>query len=146
MNRASKALIVTVVAMLGTWGCAQGPANSHAPQAERLRALEGKCVKLEEDYRAVAGARDQFRKRVAALEEERGKLQQELAAQNALRRERDELRRQVATRTSERDALQARCDRLKKGLQNLLGQDDAAAPASTPPVTSAAGSTTGAMN
>ena len=60
-----------------SWGCAQGPANPHAAQAERLHALEGKCGKLEEDYRAVAGARDQFRKRVAALEEERGKLQQE---------------------------------------------------------------------
>jgi hypothetical protein len=137
MNRASKALIVVVVAALGIWGCAQGPANSHAVQAERLRSLEGKCVKLEEDYRAVAGARDQFRKRVAALEEERGKLQQELAVQKVVEQERDELRRQVTTRTGERDALQTRCDRLKKGLQSLLGQDDAAAPASTPPVTSA---------
>jgi TolA-binding protein len=143
MNRASKALIVVAVAALGIWGCAQGPANSHAAQAERLRALEGKCGKLEEDYRAVAGARDQFRKRVATLEEERGKLQQELAVQNALLQERDELRRQVASRTGERDALQARCDRMKKGLQSLLGQDDAAAPASTPPVTSAAEVTQG---
>src|SRR5437879_6265175 len=108
MNRASKALIVVVVATLGIWGCAQGPTNSHAAQGERLRALEGKCGKLEEDYRAVAGARDQFRKRVAALEEERGKLQQELAVQNAILQERDELRRQVATRTTERDALQTR--------------------------------------
>src|SRR5262249_39717076 len=137
MNRGSKALIVVVVAVLGIWGCAQGPGNSHA-QAERLRALEGKCGKLEEDYRAVAGARDQFRKRAAALAEERGKLQQERAVQNAIIQEGDDPRRQVASRTSERDALQTRCDRLKKGLQNLLGQDDASAPATTPPVTSAA--------
>jgi hypothetical protein len=143
MNRASKALIVVVVAMLGIWGCAQGPANSHAPQAERLRSLEGKCVKLEEDYRAVAGARDQFRKRVSTLEEERGKLHQELAVQNAILQERDELRRLIVTRTSERDALQTRCDRLKKGLQSLLGQDDAAAPTSPAPVTSAAQLTSG---
>jgi chromosome segregation ATPase len=143
MNRASKALIVAVVAMLGIWGCAQGPGGSHVAQAERLRALEGKCGKLEEDYRAVAGARDQFRKRAAALEEERGKLQQELAVLNGVVQERDELRRQVASRTGERDALQARCDRLKKGLQNLLGQDEAAAPPPAQPVTSAADATPG---
>jgi len=69
---------------------------------------------------------------VAALEAERTRLQKDLADAQAVARERDELRQQVSTRTSERDTLQQRCDRLKKGLQNLLGQDDAGLSA-TPP-------------
>ena len=130
MTRTSKVCIVLLVATLGVWGCAQGPAN-HSAQGEKIRSLESKCAKLEEDYRAVAAARDQARKRTAALE---GDLRKEAADRQAAARERDELRDQVKARTGERDGLQVRCDRLKKGLQNLLGEDDAAlaAPQSHP--------------
>jgi hypothetical protein len=136
MTRASKALIVVIVASLGLWGCTKGPTNLPTAQVERLHALEGKCAKLEDDYRAVASARDQSRKRVTALEEERAQLLKEVAVKAALLKEREELRNQIEARIGERNALQDRCDRLKKGLQNLLGQDDAMAPAPTPPVTS----------
>jgi chromosome segregation ATPase len=95
--------------------------------------LETKCSKLEEDYRSVAGARDQARKQVAALEAERARLQKDVA-QNV--KERDALRQQMVTRTSERDNLQMRCDRMKKGLQSLLGQDDAMLPVPAPTSTS----------
>jgi chromosome segregation ATPase len=141
MTRASKTLTVVLVAAFGLWGCSQGPGNHPSAQAERIRSLEARCAKLEEDYRAVATARDQVRKRLAAVEEERGQLeeqrdqlQKELDLQKAVVKERDELRQQVATRTSERDALQVRCERIKKGLQSLLGQDDALAPAPATPV------------
>src|SRR5262249_8492724 len=73
MTRANKALAVLVVAALGLWGCAQGPANG-AGSAERIKALEGKCAKLEDDYRAVASARDQLRKKLAEADEQRGRL------------------------------------------------------------------------
>jgi hypothetical protein len=138
MTRASKALIVVIVASLGLWGCTKGPTIPQTAQAERIHVLEGKCAKLEEDYRAVAGARDQARKRVTALEEERVQLQKEVALKQLLAKERDELRRQIEVRTGERNLLQVRCDKLKKGLQDLLGQDDAVLPACTPPVTSTA--------
>jgi outer membrane murein-binding lipoprotein Lpp len=118
MTRGSKAMIVVLVASLGLWGCAQSP----SAQAERVRALEAKAAKLEEDYKAVAAARDQARKQAAALEAEKGTL---AVAKAALGKERDELRHQVEARTSERDLAQTRCDRMKKGLQNLLGQDEA---------------------
>jgi chromosome segregation ATPase len=118
MTRGGKSLSVMLVAMLGLWGCARGPVG----QAERIRSLETKCSKLEDDYRSVASARDQARKQVAALEAERARLKQELADKQA---ERDSLRQQVSVRTNERDNLKLRCDRLKKGLQDLLGQDDA---------------------
>jgi predicted RNase H-like nuclease (RuvC/YqgF family) len=123
MTRFSKATIVMVVAASGLWGCAQGPAGS-AAQAERLRALEAKCAKYEEDYRAVAAARDAAKKAVANLEQEKSRFQKQLALKQDVEKEREELRKQVEARVAERDVLQGRCDRLKKGIQNLLGQDE----------------------
>jgi hypothetical protein len=129
MTRESKALTVMLVAALGAWGCARGPGSHYAAQAEKIRALEGKCSKLEDDYKAVAGARDQARRRVTSLEEENARLHRELVEHRTVLRE--------------RDALQLRCDRLKKGLQNLLGQDDAtASQAAGQPVTSSAAAVT----
>jgi hypothetical protein len=148
MTRFSKATIVMVVSVCGLWGCAQGPAGS-AAQAERLRALEAKCSKYEEDYRAVASARDQAKKIVVSLEQEKVRFQKELALKQDLEKEREDLRKQIETRVVERDLLQARCDRLKKGIQNLLGQDEGTAtptaggpPLSTPAAAPAAASVT----
>ena len=70
MNRNGKALIVLLVAAIGLWGCSQGPGQS-AIQAERIKALEIKCAKLEDDYKAAASARDQARRKITTLEEER---------------------------------------------------------------------------
>lgn len=123
MTRFSKSMIVMVVTACGLWGCARGPAGS-AAQAERLRALEAKCTKYEEDYRAVADARDQAKKTVASLLKEKTRIEKELSARQDAEKERDELRKQLDARAGERDQLQARCDRLKKGIQNLLGQDE----------------------
>jgi hypothetical protein len=132
MTRGGKALSVMFVVFLGLWGCARGPVGQSG-QAERLHSLESKCSKLEDDYRAVASARDQARKQVDALEVERKRLQKDLADKQVVLKERDLLRQQVSARTSERDNLQLRCDRLKKGLQSLLGQDDALLPAPAAP-------------
>jgi chromosome segregation ATPase len=132
MTRGGKVLSVMLVVSLGLWGCARGP-GSHSAQAERLRSLETKCSKLEDDYRSVASARDQARKQVAALEAERTRLKKDLADKD---KERNDLRQQVTACTSERDNLQLRCNRMKKGLQDLLGQDDALLPVQTPTTTS----------
>ena len=64
MTRANKALAILMVAAFGLWGCAQGPAHGPAA-AEKIKALEGKCSKLEDDYKSVAAARDQLRKKLA---------------------------------------------------------------------------------
>jgi len=140
MTRGGKVLSVMLVVLLGLWGCARGPVN-HSAQAERIRSLESKCSKLADDYSSVAGVRDQLRKKVAALESERGRLQKDLADKKTVVKERDSLRQEIVSRTSERDTLQLRCDRIKKGLQSLLGQDDAmltvpAAPTATSTTTS----------
>jgi septal ring factor EnvC (AmiA/AmiB activator) len=132
MTRGGKVLSVMLVVLLGLWGCARGPVGQSA-QGERLRSLESTCEKLKDDYRSVASARDQLRKKVDALEAERLRLQQDLADKKAVVKERDDLRQQVTARTSERDNLQLRCDRIKKGLQSLLGQDDAMLPTPAAP-------------
>lgn len=136
MQRRSKVVIVFWVAALGLWGCARPSAQ--LAMAERLKQLETKCGKLEEDYRSVAAARDQARKRVAALEEERLGLLKDLDRAKLVAKERDELKATLEARTGERDLLQTRCERMKKGLQSLIGQDDALLPVLPPaPVTRA---------
>ena len=148
MTRGGKVLSVMLVVLLGLWGCARGPVN-HSAQAERLHSLESKCSKLEskcskldQDYRSVAKVRDQAFKQVAALEAERGRLQKDLAEKKIVIKERDVLRQQVSARTNERDNLQLRCDRMKKGLQSLLGQDDAMLPVPAAPTTTSTSTST----
>ncbi len=122
MNCANKAgLVLLVVVTLGVWGCAQG--TGPGPGSARMRDLESRHTKLEEDYRATVTARDLAHKRVAALEQEKGKLQQHLAQ---LTRERDELRQQAAARAAERDAVQNQLAQFGKDLHSLVGRIDAA--------------------
>jgi chromosome segregation ATPase len=137
MNRANKALVVMVVATLGLWGCAQE--KNHGAGSARIRALESKNSKLEEDFRAVLAARDQVKKKLQAAEEQKNQLGQQLEQLQAAAKERDELRQQVTLRVSERDALQTQFDQFRKGIRSLLGQADSVANAgASQPVTSAA--------
>ncbi|HBI45324.1 MAG TPA: hypothetical protein DDY78_21100 [Planctomycetales bacterium] len=147
MNHNGKSMIVLFAAAVGLWGCSQGPSQS-AVQAERIKALETKCAKLEDDYKAAAAARDQARKKVSTLEEERAQIdeqttamQKEIEAGKLVVKERNSLRQQMEARTNERDMLQTRCEKMKKGLQSLLGQDDALSTPARPatPVASAKG-------
>ncbi len=150
MVRGNSLFIVIVVATLGVWGCGQG--GSAGGQAERIRSLEAKCAKLEDDYRAAATVRDQARKKATTLEEERAQLQKDLETKTkqlqteqgvakVVATERDELRAVADSRATERDVLQTRCERLKKGLQTLLGQDESVAPTAAPPSTVSNGPT-----
>jgi septal ring factor EnvC (AmiA/AmiB activator) len=140
-----------LVVSLGIWGCARRPVEQ-SNNGDRVREMEARCVKREQDYRSVAQARDKVKKDLATSEEEVARLQKELTDRDTLARERDELRnqlkaslaqneqnqktiaqrtserdelqQQLAQRTGERDTLTGRCDRLRKGLQDLLIQDD----------------------
>ncbi|HEY1861735.1 MAG TPA: hypothetical protein VGG61_15350 [Gemmataceae bacterium] len=122
MSRANKALVVLVVATLGLWGCAQGPGNG---SADKIKSLEDKVSKLEDDCKAVTSARDGVKKKLAALEEEYTKKQQELD-------------QQIVARTAERDSVQAQFEQFRKNLRTLLGQAEAAAGTSPQPPASAA--------
>jgi chromosome segregation ATPase len=127
MTRANKALVVMVIGVLGLWGCAQGPAGNSSATLERIKALESKCTKLEDDYRAVASARDQLRKRLATAEEERAHVQQELNVRQGVMQERDELKTQLT-------ATQGQFEQFRKSLKALLGQaETVAVPATVQP-------------
>jgi len=130
MTRANKALVVMVIGVLGLWGCAQGPGSGSSASLDRIKALESKCTKLEDDYRAVASARDQLRKRLATAEEERARVQQELNVRQGVVKERDELKQQLA-------ATVGQFDQFRKSLKSLLGQAESAAAAAASPATAA---------
>jgi hypothetical protein len=130
MNRFNRGFLVMLVASLGLWGCARSAAD-HGASAERIRKLELECARWKQDYHDAAKARDVQKERAKTSEAERARLEKELEQQQTIVKERDVLRDQLASRVSERDLLQQRCDRLKKGLQNLLGQDEALAPGGT---------------
>jgi uncharacterized coiled-coil DUF342 family protein len=143
MTRTGKTLAVIVVSALGLWGCAQGSGND---SAERVKALENQCAKLESDCKSAVTARDRLRQQVTDLEAERDKLRKDVEAQTALAkdrqalaRERDELVQQVGARTTERDAAQGQLDQVRKGLRNLLGQTEAAIGGSQPSAAAVSG-------
>jgi septal ring factor EnvC (AmiA/AmiB activator) len=124
MSSARSALIALMVATLGIWGCARGP--NGAADADHVRALEARTVKLEDDFRAAATTRDQLRKKLAAAEELQRKTRDELEQQvQALTRERDELNTQLAQRTGERDALAGQYEQFRKNIRDVLGQAEA---------------------
>jgi septal ring factor EnvC (AmiA/AmiB activator) len=146
LTRTDKLWVVFLVAALGTWGCAKTSADHDTSHGERLRHLEAKCAKLEEDCKGVAAACEQAKRRVAALEEDNARLNKELVRdrkeRDALKqevatrtKERDALKQEVETRTGERDTLLGRCERFKKGLQTLLSQDDTSVTPPAPPLT-----------
>jgi septal ring factor EnvC (AmiA/AmiB activator) len=114
--RATRAVAVLSVALLGLWGCAQGP--NAAAQAERIKSLEAKITRLEADFRAAAGSRDQLRQQLAQAEEHIQRLQ-------VVVKERDELKIQVKLRMSERDQLAAQYETFRKSIKDLLGQAEA---------------------
>src|SRR5690242_4664664 len=104
MIRGSNVFVVLIIGALGVWGCARGPASLPGIPNEKLKALEGECSKLKNDYRAVANARDQVRERLHAVEKEREQLQKQLQVMQTVSEERDQLQKQVQARVSERDA------------------------------------------
>jgi hypothetical protein len=132
MSRAKRALVVAAVVTLGLWGCARGPGQGVA-SAERVKALEAKINKLEDDFRAAATARDQARQKLNALDEQKNQLQQEVIQLTKVVKERDQLRTQVTLRTSERDSLQNQYDQFRKSIRDLLGQAEAGSGSSASP-------------
>src|SRR5262249_10674104 len=138
MSRANRALAVLVVASLGLWGCAQGPGNGSV-SVERIRALETKNAKLEDDFRAAVTVRDQLKKKLVAVEEQREQLDKQVEQLQVAVKEREELKQQLTARTGERDTVHTQFEQFRKNIRNLLGQAEAwnADARASPPVTSA---------
>jgi len=134
MNTTSKGLLLVIaVACLGLWGCAQNKAG--ADTAAKLRELEARHAKLEEDYQAVAAANESIRKRLALVEADRATLTKKVEELHVVLRERDELKRQVTVRTGERDTLHAQMVQFGRELQSLVGRVEAATSGGNRPTT-----------
>jgi chromosome segregation ATPase len=130
MTQFRKAFGVLLVMMFGLWGCARGPANegSSASTNDKIKALEVKTAKLENDLKAVLAAKDQLRKQLGEAEEAQAQMQREIERLQPVVRERDELLLQVKSRITERDQLQAQYDGFRRNIKELLGQAEASLP------------------
>jgi hypothetical protein len=134
MSRSKSVLLLLVAGSFGIWGCAQGAGNS--ANAERIRALETKLARLEEDFKASLAVREQLRKKLSAVEEEKSQLVQQVEQLQAVVRERDGLKQQLALRTGERDAIQGQFNNLCKGIKALINQAETGSAGATQPITS----------
>src|SRR5262249_5639200 len=85
-------VLVVLAVNVAAYGCARPP--NKAASADRVRALEGRCVKLENDFRTMTQARDRARAELAKMEEEAARLQKEVN-ERVSARERDELQAQL---------------------------------------------------
>ena len=118
MSRSHHAVGVLLVAVFGLWGCSRAPsADSGSATAEKLKAVETKLARLEDDFRAAASARDQLNKKLIAAEEARTALLTQVDRLGKDLKAKDE---QVATRTAERDQAAGQFKSLKDELRELL--------------------------
>ena len=124
MTRAEKVMGFLVVAVVGVWGCAKGPDSAGTA---KNTSLEAKAQRLEEDFRAAAAARDQFKQKLLVTEE---KLAATETRATQLTAERDTLKTDLQTMTGHYESF-------RKNLKTLLGQAENALanPSGAPPVT-----------
>jgi len=115
---------------LGLWGCGQ----QSGAFAAKVREMEARHAKLEEDYRTLSTANEQGRKKFTQAE---ARLKdavtqiQELSKQvedlQVVVQERDELKKQLTARTGERDAAHTQLLEFSRELQALAGKVETAA-------------------
>ena len=122
---------------MSLWGCNQQKSGTITA---KIRELETRYTKLEEDYRTLHSSNEQTRKRLAAVERQRAELEAEKSELTrhleSASSERDTLKTQVTQRTAERDAAQNNLAQFSKDLQALVGRIEAtvANPSSNPSI------------
>jgi uncharacterized coiled-coil DUF342 family protein len=105
---------VLIITLAGVWGCSQSP-NNRAALVERIKILEEKNSRIEDEIVAVANARDNVRQQLAKAEDHIQKLQ-------AVVKERDELRVQVRARVGERDQVANQYEQFRKTVREMVSQ------------------------
>lgn len=120
MSRSHRAIAVLIVGLFGLWGCSRAPSNDGA-NAEKLKTVETKLARLEDDFRAAASARDQLSKKLIAAEEARTAMTAQL---ERVTREMKAKEEQLATRTNERDQVTNQYKLFRDGLRDLLTKGD----------------------
>jgi outer membrane murein-binding lipoprotein Lpp len=124
MQKASTALLVVmVISSLSLWGCTN---QKNGATSTKIRDLESRHAKLEEDYRVILAANEANRRKIVQLEGQRDELTQKIEELQAVVKERDELKFQLATRTEERDSAQNQLMQFTKDLQTLASRAQAA--------------------
>jgi chromosome segregation ATPase len=113
-----------LITTLGLWGCTQSRSSGNS--TAKLRDLEARNAKLEEDYRAAVADGTEAHKKLADAEEQVARLTPLAEQLQTVLRERDRLRKQVAATLTERNALHARMQEFSRDLQALAGRIDAA--------------------
>jgi hypothetical protein len=112
-----------VVSSLSLWGCTN---QKNGVTNLKIRELENRHAKLEEDYRVILASNEANRRKLGQLEAQRTELVQRIEELQLIAKERDELKTQLATRTEERDAVQNQLVQFSKDLQNLASRAQAA--------------------
>ena len=145
MTRTLKFLTVVLVAGLGVWGCAQGPGGEKSGTDRKLRELEIRCARLEEDYRVAAAAKEQARQKCADLEREQAELrkaqeelQKEVEEARAVKQERDQLLQQLEQQKNEIKSLLERRDKIRAAMLRVQEEIDSMTPGTTTPTTGSA--------
>jgi len=111
MNRALRIVGFVLVTLFGAYGCTQAPGGT-----DRDVSPATKLQRLEEDLKATAAARDQFKEKLFEAENRQVQLQKQL----------DTERTELKTRTTERDTIATQYDGFRKNLKDLLGQAESA--------------------
>jgi hypothetical protein len=125
MQKASTAvLVIMVISSLGLWGCTN---QKNVATNIKIRELENRHAKLEEDYRVILAANETNRRKLILIEAQRAELAQKVEELQGVVRERDELKTQLVSRTEERDGVQQQLMQFSRDLQNLAGRAQAAA-------------------
>jgi chromosome segregation ATPase len=123
-------LLIVLFGTAGLYGCTN---QKNGTVNAKIREMENRFAKLEEDYRTVVAAAESTKKKLAQVEAQKAELTKEVeelrpvvGERDDLRKERDELRKQLVTRTGERDAHQAQLTQFRQDLQNLISRVDSA--------------------
>jgi len=119
-------LAVLVISSLGIWGCAQ---QKNSAQTRKIRDLEARYCKMEEDYRTVVAASESTRKNLARLELQRVELSQQVEDLKTVVQEREELKQKLVARTQERDTFQQQLVQFSKDLRSLAQRAESVASA-----------------
>jgi chromosome segregation ATPase len=113
MPRSYQLAGLLVVTIVGLWGCSRAPsADSGSATAEKLKAVETKLAKLEDDFRAAASARDQLSRKLNTAEAQAERFSRDAKAKDDL----------LQTRTAERDQAVGQYKTLRDGLKDLLAK------------------------
>jgi len=95
-------LVVMLFSTLGLWGIAQ---QKNGAYTTRVRDLEARYTKIEDEQRSFAAQWDKSQRRIATLEVEKADLTQAIDELKTALNERDEMRQQLQVRTQDRDTL-----------------------------------------